>query len=407
VTDELPIRLATADDLAELSTVISGAFLHDPEDETLDLRRLVYEPERSHVVTDGQIVGTGGVLTRDLTVPGAVVPAAHVTAVAVAATHRRRGLLTRIMTTQLEAVRKRGDEPIAVLWASEGAIYGRFGYGLACWQVEYEIAIRETMPPVKPPTGRLRQAVPRDVIDELAQVYDRAQVQRPGRSSRDQRWWMFLTADPKPWRRGRSAQRAVLYEDAGSVDGYAIWRVKDGWSATGPSGEVAVNEVVAATGEAYAALWRFLLSIDLTRTVKFSFAAVDDPLPHLISNPNALETHLSPGLWLRLVDLPGAMSARRYSAPVDVVLDVSDGLLPGNAGRWRLVGDSSAAQCDPTDAAPDLTLDVRALGAVYLGGMSMYSLAAAGLITENSPGSLAAASPAFGWSVAPASWETF
>ena len=273
VTDELPIRLATADDLPELSTVISEAFLHDREDETLDLRRLVYEPERTHVATDGQIVGTGGVLTRDLTVPGAVVPAAHVTAVAVAATHRRRGLLTRIMTTQLEAVRKRGDEPIAVLWASEGAIYGRFGYGLACWQVEYEIPIRETMPPVKPPTGRLRQAVPRDVVDELAQVYDRAQVQRPGRSSRDQRWWMFLTADPKPWRRGRSAQRAVLYEDAGSVDGYAIWRVKDGWSATGPSGEVAVNEVVAATGEAYAALWRFLLSIDLTRTVKFSFAA--------------------------------------------------------------------------------------------------------------------------------------
>ena len=160
MTDELPIRLATADDLPELSTVISEAFLHDREDETLDLRRLVYEPERTHVATDGQIVGTGGVLTRDLTVPGAVVPAAHVTAVAVAATHRRRGLLTRIMTTQLEAVRKRGDEPIAVLWASEGAIYGRFGYGLACWQVEYEIPIRETMPPVKPPTGRLRQAVP-------------------------------------------------------------------------------------------------------------------------------------------------------------------------------------------------------------------------------------------------------
>jgi predicted acetyltransferase len=362
VTDELPIRLATADDLPELSTVISEAFLHDREDETLDLRRLVYEPERTHVATDGQIVGTGGVLTRDLTVPGAVVPAAHVTAVAVAATHRRRGLLTRIMTTQLEAVRKRGDEAERARAVSSHT---------------------------------------------LAQVYDRAQVQRPGRSSRDQRWWMFLTADPKPWRRGRSAQRAVLYEDAGSVDGYAIWRVKDGWSATGPSGEVGVNEVVAATGEAYAALWRFLLSIDLTRTVMFSFAAIDDPLPHLVSNPNALETHLSPGLWIRLVDVPGAMSARRYSAPVDVVLDVSDGLLPGNAGRWRLVGDSSAAQCDPTDAAPDLTLDVRALGAVYLGGMSMYSLAAAGLITENSPGSLAAAAPAFGWSVAPGSWETF
>ena len=159
--------------------------------------------------------------------------------------------------------------------------------------------------------------------------------------------------------------------------------------------------------EAYAALWRFLLSIDLTRTVKFSFAALDEPLPHLVSNPNALETHVFPGLWVRLVDLRGALSARRYSAPVDVVLDVSDGLLPDNAGRWRLVSDGSTAQCDATDDQPNVTLDIRALGAVYLGGVSMHSLAAAGLITENTPGSLAAASAAFSWHIAPASWEIF
>jgi predicted acetyltransferase len=402
------MRIATAEDLPELATFVSGAFLHDAEDETLDLFRLVDEPERSHVITDdGRIVGTGAVLTRDLTVPGASLAAAHVTGVAVAATHRRRGLLTRIMTAQLQAVAEQGDEPIAVLWASEGGIYGRFGYGLACWQVQYDVVTRETSVPAGPSTGRLRQAVPRDVIDELAQVYDRAQPERPGRSSRDQRWWKFLTADPKPWRRDMSAQRAVLYQEAGSVEGYATWRVKGGWSASGPSGEVAVNEVVATTGDAYAALWRFLLSIDLTRTVKFSFAALDEPLPHLVNNPNALETHVSPGLWVRLVDLPTALSARRYSAPVDVVMDVSDAMLPDNAGRWRLVTGAAAPRCDRTEAEPDLTMDVRALGAVYLGGISMHSLAAAGLVTERTPGTLAAASAAFGWPIAPASWEIF
>jgi predicted acetyltransferase len=402
------MRIATAEDLPELATFVSGAFLHDAEDETLDLFRLVDEPERSHVITDdGRIVGTGAVLTRDLTVPGASLAAAHVTGVAVAATHRRRGLLTRIMTAQLQAVAEQGDEPIAVLWASEGGIYGRFGYGLACWQVQYDVVTRETSVPAGPSTGRLRQAVPRDVIDELAQVYDRAQPERPGRSSRDQRWWKFLTADPKPWRRDMSAQRAVLYQEAGSVEGYATWRVKGGWSASGPSGEVAVNEVVATTGDAYAALWRFLLSIDLTRTVKFSFAALDEPLPHLVNNPNALETHVSPGLWVRLVDLPTALSARRYSAPVDVVMDVSDAMLPDNAGRWRLVTGAAAPRCDRTEAEPDLTMDVRALGAVYLGGISMHSLAAAGLVAERTPGTLAAASAAFGWPVAPASWEIF
>ncbi len=407
VTDELSMRTATTEDLAELAAFVSGAFLHDVEEETLDLYRLVDEPERGHVITDnGRIVGTGAVLTRDLTVPGAVLAAAHVTGVAVAATHRRRGLLTRIITAQLDAIRAKGTEPIAVLWASEGAIYGRFGYGLSCWQVHYEIPTKETMPPT-PTLGQLRQAVPRDVIDDLAQVYERAWVGRPGRSSRDERWWRFLTADPKPWRRDMSAQRAVRYENGDSVDGYALWRVKGGWSASGPSGEVAVNEVVAVTGDAYAALWRFLLSIDLTRTVKFSFAALDEPLPHLVSNPSALETHVSPGLWIRIVDLPGALMARRYLAPVDVVVEVADALLPANAGRWRLVADASVARCESTDTPPDLTLDIRALCSAYLGGVSLHSLAAAGLVTENVPGSLADASAAFGWHTAPASWETF
>jgi predicted acetyltransferase len=408
VTGELPIRTATAEDFAELAALISGAFLQDVEDETLDLHRLVTEPDRGHVITDGgRIVGTGAVLTRDLTVPGGVLPAAHVTAVAVASTHRRRGLLTRIMTTQLEAVRDRGTEPIAVLWASEGPIYGRFGYGLACWQVHYEIPTRETTLSAQQSTGRLRQAVPRDVIDELAQVYERALPERPGRSGRDERWWKFHTADPKPWRHGLSAQRAALYEAGDSVDGYAIWRVKAGWSPTGPDGRVEVVEVVAVTTDAYAALWRFLLSIDLTRTVKFSFAAIDDPLPHLVSNPNALETHVAPGLWVRVVDLPSALTSRRYAAPVDVVLDVSDSLLPDNAGRWRLVADATSARCDRTDAEPDLTLDVRSLGAAYLGGVTLHSLATAGIVLEHTPGSLAAASAAFGWHAAPASWEIF
>jgi predicted acetyltransferase len=408
VTNELPIRNSTPEDFSQLSALISGAFLQDVDEETLDLHRLVTEPERNHVITDGDlIVGTGGVLTRELTVPGGAQPAAHVTAVAVASTHRRRGLLTRIMTAQLEAIRDRGVEPIAVLWASEGAIYGRFGYGLACWQVHYEIPTRETTFAAHPTTGRIRQGTPRELIDELARVYDRAWLQRPGRSGRDERWWKYLTADPKVWRRGMSAQRVALYDAGESIDGYAIWRVKPGWSHSGPNGQVEVSEVVAATSDAYALLWQFLLSIDLTRTVKFSFAAIDDPLPHLVNNPNALETHVSPGLWVRVVDVPRALSARRYAAPMEVVLDLSDSLLPDNAGRWRLLADATSARCDRTDAAPDLSLDVRILGAAYLGGITLHSLAAAGLVVEHTSGSLAAASAAFGWHAAPASWEIF
>jgi predicted acetyltransferase len=408
VTDDLTMRTATADDFSEVATLLSGAFLHDVEEQTLDVHRLVDEPDRRHIVTDGgQMVGTGAILTRELSVPGRALPAAHVTEVAVASTHRRRGLLTRIMTTQLATVREKGVEPIAVLWASEGAIYGRFGYGLACWQAQYQIPTRETTVPAQLPTGRLRQTVPRDVINEMAQVYDRALTQRPGRSSRDERWWKYHTADPKPWHRDLSAQRVALYEAGDLVDGYTIWRVKGGWSHSGPDGIVEVSEVVAATADAYAALWQFLLSIDLTRTVKFSYAALDEPLPHLVSNPNALETHVSPGLWIRVVDLPGALTSRHYAAPVDVVMDVSDALIPDNAGRWHLIADGASARCERTTAGPDVSLDVRCLGAAYLGGVTLTSLAAAGQVVEHTPGSLDAASAAFGWHTAPASSEIF
>jgi predicted acetyltransferase len=374
------MRAATDADLPALVEFILGAFLRDPEDDELDVQRLIAEPDRTHVITDGAtIVGTGMILTRDLTVPGAVIPAAHVTGVAVASTHRRQGLLTRIMTAELEAVRARGTEPVAVLWASEGAIYGRFGYGVASWQMEYTIATRDTAVTVPAPPGRLRQAVPKDVIGDLSAVFERVQATRPGRSGRDERWWKYHTADPRSWRRGRSAQRAVLYD----------------------------SEVVAATADAYRALWRFLLSIDLTRTVKYHFAAPDEPLAHLVTNPSGLDASAGPGLWVRIVDLPRALAERRYTVPVDVVLDVTDAMLPGNAGRWRLVGDQTAARCEATDDEPDLTLDIGHLGAAYLGGTSLLSLAAAGLVTENRAGALAAASTAFSWSPAALSIEIF
>ncbi|NED96121.1 GNAT family N-acetyltransferase [Phytoactinopolyspora alkaliphila] len=406
--NNLELRAATSDDLRDLGELISRAFLDDLDDEFLKVFELVDEPERARVITgDGRIVANGSILTRDLTVPGAVIPAAHVTGVAVAPTHRRRGLLNQIMTAIFDDIIERGNEPIAALWASEGAIYGRYGYGRASWQVGYKIAVRETTLPGVTPSGRLRQAKPADVRDQLASVYERARVLRPGISGRPGHWWEYHTADLKVWRRGMSELRAVLYEVDGEAEGYATWRVKGGWDDTGPKGEVAVGEVMAETVEAYAALWRFLLSIDLVRTVKYSFAAPDEPLTHLVTNPQGMATWVEPGLWIRVVDIAAALSARRYAAPIDVVLDVADQRVPANAGRWRLTGGADSATCEPTTDAPDLSLDIRELGAVYLGGTSLTTLADAGLVTAHSPAALAAASVAFGWHKQPLSIEVF
>lgn len=427
MTDALPLRAATIDDHPALAELFAGSFLHDVEEESVDRHRLVFEPDRTHLIEDaGAPVATGAIFTRDMTVPGAVVPAAHVTGVAVAATHRRRGLLTRIMHAQLDSIRERGTEPLAVLWASEGGIYGRFGYGISARHYEHTINRSLVQVTGPAPSGTLVQAKPADVAEELAAVFESVRTERPGWSSRPGKWWDWLLTDIASHRRGWSSMRAVLYREAdrpapggasagrndagGSAAGpagYALWRVKSGWDETGPAGEVKVVQVVAANPDAYRALWRFLTSVDLTRSVTYMFGAADEPLAYTVSDPNALNVSADTSLWVRIADVPAALSARRYAAPVDVVLDVTDELVPDNSRRWRLVGDGSSVLCEPTSDEADLALDVRELGAVYLGGTSLQSLAAAGLVTEHREGALARASTAFGWHRAPSAIEIF
>lgn len=409
MTNELVLRTATDDDYTELMAHISRAFLDDPDDDTADLYRLTYEPDRTQLMTDdGRIVGSGLVLTRDLAVPGGAVPAAHVTGVGVAATHRRRGVLTSLMNAMLTEAHGRGTEPLAVLWASEGAIYGRYGYGLAAWRVSYDVATRDTAIVGALPDGaRLRHAVTSEVIDDIAAVYDRVLAQRPGLSTRPGKWWEFFAADPKSWRRGMTAERTVLFEDDGGTRGYARYRTKAGWGDTGPDGEVRITELLAETPAAHAALWRFLMTIDLVRTVKYGHGPIDDPLPHLVTNPDGLVGSTGGSLWVRILDVPGALAARRYAAPVDVVLEVTDEAFTGNAGRWRLVASGGSAEVTRTDAAADLALDVRALGSIYLGGVSAATLAAGGLITELTPGAVERTAAAFGWHRAPVTVEVF
>ncbi|WP_053203687.1 GNAT family N-acetyltransferase [Jiangella muralis] len=409
MTNDLVLRTATDADYVELEAHIANAFLEDVDEDTADHNRMIFEPGRTQLMTDaGRIVGSGLILTRDLSVPGSVIPAAHVTGVAVASTHRRRGVLTTLMNTMLAEAHDRGTEPLAVLWASESAIYGRYGYGLASWRVSYEIGSRDTTVGGSPPDGgRLRTAATRDVLDEIVAVFDRVLAQRPGMSTRPGQWWEYLTADPKGWRRGMSSERTVVYEDDGGVRGYARYRLKSGWGESGPDGEVRVTELLAETPDAHAALWRFLTSVDLVRTVKYGHGPVDDPLPHLVNNPDALVGSTGASLWVRILDVPGALAARRYAAPIDVVLEVTDPTFAGNTGRWRLVADDAKADVTPTDAGADLALDVRALGALYLGGVSAATLAAGGLVTERTPGSVARLSTAFGWHRAPVTVEIF
>jgi predicted acetyltransferase len=407
VTDDIVIEVPTAADWDDFYDAVLAAFHEDPSDASRDTEALVFEIDRGLVARrDGGIVGTAGILTRQMAIPGGTVPTAHVTLISVAATARRQGILTRFMRRQFNDARAAG-EPIAALWASEGRIYQRFGYGLAASKLGLTIDSREVELLLPRADGRLREADPVDLRDTLVKLYDNAYPQRPGWSERSARHWDYRLADIEAWRRGATRLRAVVHEGAHGIDGYALWRASRAWNDAGPAGEVRVLEQIATTPEAYAALWRYLLAMDLTRTTSVWSCAPDEPLLYAVSEPRRLEARLSDALWVRVLDVPAALAARRYQTEIDAVIEVTDPLVQTNTGRWRLRGSPTSASCESTVDDADISCDVRALGTAYLGGSPLLALAASGQVTEHTPSALERASVAFGWYRAASSIEVF
>jgi predicted acetyltransferase len=390
---------------------LNEVFGDDPDDRDREAMAPVFEPERSLAAfDDGDVVATAGIYTRDLTVPGGPRPAAAVTFVAVQPTHRRRGLLTGMMRRQLTELHEDQQEPVAVLWASEGGIYRRFGYGVAARQVGWEgrkdrLRLR---PEVSTGSGRVVLTAPEKARPHEEAVYEALRPASVGFLSRPGGWTDRLAADPAHGRAGASARRHALYtEQDGSVTGYATYRTKPDWSPQRTGSELQVKDVLATTPEAYAALWQFLAGIDLFPKLTRNMAPLDDPLPFLVADARALEESVYDSLWVRLADVGRALAGRTYTLPVDVVLDVRDEFCPWNAGRWRLSGDSTGAVCTPTGDPADLVLTSTELGAAYLGGPTLAALSAAGLVGESTPGALAAASRAFAGDRQPWSPEVF
>jgi predicted acetyltransferase len=382
----MELRPATREEFADFSRAAMAAFHRELSDEERERYERIDEPERSLAwFDDGRIVATTGAFTRELTVPGAFVPCAAVTAVAVLPTHRRRGLLRAMMRRQLDDLHERGD-PVAILWASEGTIYGRFGYGVGGRTARLVARRPAARLPHAAASEPLRAGPAGEHVEAMRGVHDRVRPQRPGMLDRRGPWWGERLFDPESERNGAQPLQAVVVDD-----GYALYAVRPDFGEDGPAGAVVVRELVAATPAAYARLWAFLLDQDLTATITWDGAPVDEPLWLALTDPRALRTTVTDGLWVRLVDVAAALGARSYAGDPDVVIEVADGFCAWNAGRYRL----SADGCKRTDAAADLALDVADLAAVYLGGTTLSSLAAVGRLSELTPGAVASATVAF------------
>jgi predicted acetyltransferase len=376
--------------------------------EEIDEWRRVFEPGRFFAAFDGPaIAGGGGQLSMVLTVPGGEARMAGVTAVGVSPTHRRRGLLTALMRRLIEDARDRG-EALACLWASEGSIYQRFGYGMATLAGGAEIDPRRaTFVRPLPSRGTIRLVEKDEALERFPPLFDRVRTERPGTIARSPAWWEHVWADLESWRDGFSPLFFALYETTDGPEGYLIYRIKQDWSSGVPNHLLRVREVVATTPDAHAALWRFGFDVDLVGKVEAWPRPADDPVLYLLAEPRRWNLRLGDGLWVRLLDVPAALEHRRYRHEGRVTLEVRDGFCPWNAGTFALEGGPDGARCEPARSEPDLVVDAADLGAAYLGGGSFATLAAAGRVVAVTPGALERAGAMFGWDPLPHCSQVF
>jgi len=393
------IRTVGPDEYAIAIEVISTAFMERPDvAKVAEFVRDRWDADRTWVAFDGtRACGTFRSWATDLTVPGgATLPASAVTAVTVLPTHRRRGILTEMAAKEHAALLERG-EAAAILYSAEYPIYGRFGYGPATRSGTMTLDALRTRFNGEPATG-VELVVPDEAVrDQVRTVHEAWRVRRAGEIRRHPGSFdVRLGLVDEPWSGRWKGFLALHRNAAGAVDGFARYTAKLAWEDGHGRGVVQVEELYGLTGEAYAALWRFLAEIDLVASVRAEGRPLDERLPWLLTNPRAARmADLGDGLWVRLFDVPRALAARTYAASGSLVLEVPDAAAAG--GRWRLALDVSpdGATCRPTDRDADLVIPVMALGAAYLGGTRLRDAVAATGFEERTPGALATADRLF------------
>jgi predicted acetyltransferase len=394
----MEIRPTTDEDLDVFVDTVHAAFGRFPETpiEGGGLWWSALEMDRCllALTADGRPVGTAATHSFELTLPGeTLVPAPGVTAVGVLPSHRRQGVLSAMMRHQLTEFRARGDF-LSVLLASEAPIYGRFGYGPATYTQRLTVQRHRAAlalprargtadaPAIGPGNGSgpdngsvevLRRAECGEILEE---VYDRYRRAQPGALSRPHRWWALRAGQPPISPAPRYV--AVHRDPDGVPDGYASYSI-------GESGTLTVDETIAGDDAVFTALARFVLSHDLVSQVVFHHVPLQHPLRWQLADFRAGEVSGDMDwLWVRLLDVPRALTARGWFADGELVLDVEDPFL-GEHGRYLLTVRDSKADCVPTDREPDLSLDVRDLGSVYLGGTAPSTLVRAGHIRAHRP----------------------
>ncbi|HET8743680.1 MAG TPA: GNAT family N-acetyltransferase [Gaiella sp.] len=391
-------RVRTVRDLEEYAAALGGIghyFGWVPSAEDVERFSTMLPQERLHaVLDDGSIVAGAGAYPLELTLPAGPTPCAGVTVVGVLPTHRRRGLLRRMMDAQLRDIRERG-EPVAALWASEETIYGRFGYGLASLCMNLDVRRRAVrVRPELPRVGSVRLVDNDEALRVLPRLYDRVRRSNTGFVSRSRDWWEIRKLSERTEvRRGAGPLVRALYERDGRPAGWALYRIAqegstvDDWKKT-----VKVSEVQGLDDDARRELWRYLFEIDWTDRVTVDGLAVDDSVLLDVDRLNQLRARVYDGLWVRAVDVRAALAARGVARDGRATIEVTaDPDFADNVGAWSVEGDAVRR----SSRRPDVRVDVDGLGATLLGGFTFAQLARSGRAEEGRRGGLARADALF------------
>ncbi len=380
------IRAIVADEFDVFLRCIGGPFAFDlPDDEkeradTLERFSKTFEVDRSRCAFDGdQMVGTLGAYTHQMTVPGGSVSCAGTTMVTVLASHRRQGILRKMMTEHFAEARERQD-PIAALWATDSGIYGRFGYGLATVSTNYEldrahVAFHRLAP--EPDAARFVDAAAAAKI--LPPIHAAILPTRPGMFARTKVWWDTERLADRPEDRGGATtyRFVVSYDGDGNPSGYVQYRIKEGWEHHHGAHEVRIVEMMGLTASAYAGLLKVVLAHDLANKITASRRPVDDPIFDLLASGRRAAPEITDAMWVRILDVPAALTARRYDTAGTAVIRTNDPM-NGETRTWILETDGMESNCRRTDADPDIELDIEDLGSAYMGRSRFGELVRAG-----------------------------
>jgi predicted acetyltransferase len=387
----LDIRPCRSDEIKHYLITCEAAFGIDIRDEHIERLAALIEPERTLAAfDDGAMVGTTGAYRFTYSVPGGDLPATGVTFTGVLPSHRRRGVLTALMRRQLDDARS-WNEPIAVLWASEGTIYQRFGYGMATQQAaididRHHVRFRDS----SPPRARATFLTEEEAVTAIGRVYERIRAVTPGMFARTEDWWRnHRLPDPEEDRDGAGPMFRVLFELDGNPCGYALYRVRNSWGDDGlPRGEIEVLEAMGVDGPSTREVWMYLFGVDLVARLKSYFLPADLPLKWMLEEPRRLRANVRDAVWLRIVDLPSALAGRSYQHDGSIVFDFRDEFCSWNAGVWRFDVANGRGRAVRSEEEPQARFGAEELGAVYLGGATWSELARAGRVEELQDGGL-------------------